>query len=262
MKSQSNTHTATRYGIGLAGVLLAVLVGVGLALTASAAPIADSPANVTLDDPQNEQIEVSLDFASATDATVELTDGEVIYETTSISGNAGETVATTLGTGSASAGDYQLAIDSPDASNVILNSSAIVKTTTLNVTDAANQSVIVDAVFAGGTDANATVTVTDSTDTTVMTDTIEYIDSQHEDGATLTRSYNASDGLVADDLTVAIATSPASAYDAAYATVESGTGTGGGLIGGEIAGQDTTVAIAAVLVIGGVGYYGRENGWF
>jgi len=260
MQLKPNTHTTARYGIGLAGILLAVLLGVGLvAMGVTAAPVGDSPYNVSLDDPQNEEIGVTLDFAAATDATVELTDGDVIYETTTISGNTSASpITTTLGTGSASADDaLQLTVDSPSAGDVSITETTIIKTTTVNVTDAANETLVVDAAFAGGQDANATVSVTDSAGTDLMSDTIAYTDSQHEDGATLTREYNASDGIVADDLSVEIAV-PVSAYDAAYATVESGGGSGGGLIGG----QDSEVVIVAVVVIGGVGYYGRENGWF
>jgi len=258
MQIQSHDTNAKRYGIALAGVALAVLLAIGLATTATAAPVGDSPLNVTLEDPANEQIDVTLDFAAATDATVDLTDGDVIYDTTTITGSAGGTQTLTLGTGAADAGDYQIALDSPDATNVTVNQTAITKTVDVNVTDAANETVVVDAVFAGGQNASTTVTMTDSTGATVVTDTIDYLDSQHDSGATLTREYNASDGVVADNLTVAIATSPAAAYEAAYAQL--GGDTTGGLLGGTIAGQDSSVVLAMIVLLGG-GYYARREEW-
>lgn len=260
MKIQSTTTNARRYGIAFAGLMLALLAIGALAMGVSAADVS-TVQDITLDDPANESIEVSLDFSSATDATVNLTDGTTVYDSTTVSGNATTSpVTATLGTGSASNGTYSIDVDSPNATAVSINSTTLVRSVpSIDVTDAANETLVVDTGFASASDATASVTVEDGTGTELFNDTLAYTASEHDDDqATLTREYNASDGLVAmTDGTVTVEYAPASAYEAAYATVDDGTDSG--LFGGTIAGQDTEVALGGLLVLGLGGYYARQE---
>ncbi|QGN05841.1 hypothetical protein Hrd1104_00070 [Halorhabdus sp. CBA1104] len=250
-----------RYGIGLAAVMLAVLVGVMMiTMGASAAGVATH--NVSLDDPANESIEVSLHFTASTEATVELTDGSVVYDSTTVSGNTSiSPVTASLNPGAADGDtDLSIAIDSPDAANVAVNSTAIVKTVPVTVDDAANETLAVDVEFGGNENATTTIDVTDSTGSELLNDSVSYT-ANASDETLQTREFTASDGLVEGELTVTVATSPSSAYEAVYIQAGDGSTSGGGLIGGDIAGQNPKVAIVGVLVLVGGGYYAREEGW-
>jgi len=263
MQIQSH-DTARRTGIAIAGLALAVLLAVGLAAAAATAPIA-------VDDPTNQTVAADLNITNVGDNTatsadinvsLETSDGTVAAEQTlsSVTAPTNDTVTFTMDT--LAAGDYVVVANSSDSANVgvSVETSQITTTAPVTVEDAGNETLLVDAGFASDTDATATVVVTDETSNELLRDTITYTASEFDDNATLlTREYNATDGLADGNLTVSVETSPASAYDGAYAQVSDGSTDG--LLGGTIAGQDAPVAIVGGLVVLGGLYYAREEDW-
>lgn len=252
----------TRFGLATGAVLIvAVLAIAAVGLGAAAVQSYD----ITTDDSSNESIDVSLDFAATTDATVALDNSNgTTIDSTTLSGTTGDTLSTTLDPANATAGEtLNLSITATDEANVTVNSTSLTKAVGgLNVTNATTDTLAVDVGFNSSTTANATLTVTDGTGATVLTDTISYDPSNYVDSsATLSREYNDTDGLTADsNLTAEVTIDDPTAYDSAYAQVEEPTTTGGGLFGGgDILGQDPVVALAGVLVIGGAYKYAREE---
>lgn len=237
----------------LATLMLATLAIVGLTATGGAAVATEQ---VTIDDPVNDTVEVDVDYSSAVDATVELVDDSgTVVDSQTISGSANTTETFTVS--ASEAGDYSVNLTTTGTdSDVTISETRLIAERAVSVTDAGNETVAVDVDFIGETNATADIELTDSADTVLYTDTVEY--DATSDTTIHTVEINDSDGLVDGDLTASIAVNPGSAYAGAYATVED---PDSGLFGGSIAGQDTTVVIAAALVLGGVGYYAREGGY-
>jgi|GEM_PF-2570639 len=240
----------------LATLMLATLAIVGLSMAGGAAVATEQ---VTIDDPANDTVEVDVDYASSLtsdiNATVELvgSDGTVVDSQTIASQNATETFTVSA----SEAGDYTVDVTSEDEANTTLAATRLVAERAVSVEDAGNETVYVDVGFQGEDNATADITLMDSSGTELYTDTVEY--DAATDETTHMVAINESDGLTAGDLTAQVATNPASAYTSAYAGLEEPNT--GGLIGGTIAGQDTTIVLVVVLVLGGVGYYAREEGW-
>jgi len=237
----------------LATLMLATLAIVGLSMAGGAAVATEQ---VTIDDPTNDSVEVDVDFSAGVDATVELiNDSGDAVDSQTITGTSGATETFTVAADSA--GDYTVNLTTTGTdSDVAINETRLIAERAVSVEDAGNETVYVDAVFQGETNATADIELTDSAGTVLYTDTVEY--DATTDETTHTLAINESDGLTAGDLTASVATSPASAYTSAYAGLEE---PDSGLFGGTIAGQDTSIVLVVVLVLGGVGYYAREEGW-
>lgn len=260
----SDTIPSTRR-IGLVAIALVALVaGAGLVSAAASGTIA-------VDDPDNQTVAVDVNSTNIGDDTVtsadltislETADGTVADEQTitSVSAPSSETVTFSMDT--LAADEYTVVANSSDSTNVGVEiaETRLTETMTVDVEDAGNETLVVDAGFASASDATASVTVADGTGTELFTDSIAYTAADHDDDmATVTAEYNESDGLVAmTDGTVTVEYAPASVADTAYATVDDGSSS---LFGGTIAGQDTEVAVGGLLVLGLGGYYSRREGW-
>ncbi len=241
----------------LATLMLATLAIVGLTATGGAAVATE---NVTIDDPANDTVEVDVDYSSSLtsdiNATVELVnDNGTVVDSQMILGSPGTTETFTVS--ASEAGDYTVDVTSEDETNTTLAATRLVAERAVSVEDVGNETVYVDVGFQGEDNATADITLMDSSGTELYTDTVEY--DATTDETTHMVAINESDGLTAGDLMAQVATNPASAYTSAYAGLEEPNT--GGLIGGTIAGQDTTIVLVVVLVLGGVGYYAREEGW-
>jgi len=232
---------------------IAMLAVVGLTITGAAAVASQ---DVTIDDPSNDTVEVDVDFSSAVDGTVELinSSGSVVDSET-ISGSADATE--TFSVNASTAGDYSLNLTTTGSdSDVAINETRLIAERSVSVTDADNETVYVDLAFQGDSSATADIVLATDAGTTIDSRTVDY-DGTSEN-ATQTVEIDDSDGLLNDDYNLTATISSASAYESAYASVNDPS-SGGLFAGGEILGQDMGVAVAGLLVIGGVFYYAREE---
>ncbi|MCU4716808.1 hypothetical protein [Halapricum hydrolyticum] len=246
---QTNTKL---YGT-LAAIMLATLAIVGLTATGGAVVATE---NVTIDDPTNDTVEVDVDYSSSLtssiNATAELVNssGTVVDSQTISSMNATETFTLSA----SEAGDYEINVTAEDETNTTVAETRVVASRTATIEDATTETLTVDLGFQGSTNATATVNVTDSTGSSIYRTTVDYTGTD----TTKTLTLNDTDGLVNDTLTVTSTFNPASAYDGAYATVDDGSTDS--ILGGTIAGQDTGVVLAVVIVaILGYLYVRRED---
>lgn len=241
----------------LAALALVALLGVAT-LGAVSIVTAESAANqsVTLHDPANETLEVDVDFINATDATVNLenSSGSVVANTT-ISGNASETKTAVVVPGDVASGEYTINLTATSAADIALNETRLIATREASIDDAGNETLLVDLGFQRA-NASADVRVEDETGTLLFADTASY--DSTTDQNTISYEINETDGLVEGNLTANVTVNPAKSYDGAWATVEKPSDDGG-IFGGTIAGQDSTVAIAAVALLGGGAWYARRE---
>ena len=237
----------------VATLALAALAVLALTITGGAAVASQ---DVTIDDPDNDTVEVDVDYSAGVDATVELINGSGdVVDSQTITGTSGATE--TFSVSASNAGDYAVNLTTAGTeSNVSLNETRLIAERSVEVTDAANETVYVDLAFQGSSNATADIDVATDAGSTIATDTIEY--DATSDTSTYTMEVNESDGLIADTYTVTATVTSASAFEAAYATLEDPNASSG-FFGGEILGQDTSVAIAGLLVLGGGYYYAREE---
>ncbi|CCQ34321.1 hypothetical protein HLRTI_001518 [Halorhabdus tiamatea SARL4B] len=226
MKLNSKNGTTLRYGIGLGTLTLAlVLVGAIIAGAAAGAVATDT---IAVDDPGNQSVDVTLDFSAATNATVALESGETTYDSTTVSGSAGGTQTVTLSAATAPQGNVTLNVTATNETAVSVNQTTLVTERTVSVANATTETVDVDVAY----QANGTtdVTVLDDAGTTLLTDSMTY-DGSDDDGV-LSRSFNDSDGIQSGNLTVTLATSPATAHDSVAVDVSpvNDAQTGGGWV--------------------------------
>jgi hypothetical protein len=252
----------TRIGLGFAAVMVALTLLVAVLTTGGAAALLDSQ-EIHIDDPDNETVEATVDFSGSTDVTVNITNDVGEIDSQTLSGTDGDTLTATLDPSALDDSEnVTLHVDATDDTVASLNSTSLTKERTVEVTDAANETLTLDVSFASSTNASADVTVTDSADAELFTDSISYVADDYADNATtVTQTYHDSHGLLSANVTVSLTVHGASAYNAAYAQVnEESTTTSGGLLGGgDIFGQDPTVAAVVGLVLIGGFYYAREE---
>ncbi|WP_181687321.1 hypothetical protein [Halorhabdus salina] len=243
-----------RAGVGITCLGFALVLAIGMiAMSASAASVATQ--NVTVDAPDAQSVEVSLNFSASTDATVELLEGESLHATETVSGNSSASpVTVTLDPASADAGStLDLVVESPDAANVSIASVSLEKTLDLTIDDLQNESVVVDAEFVGDENATGEIAVENATGVTEFTETLNY--TADESGTLQFVEYNESAGLTEGDYTVSVSIAPASEYQSVYVSTTAG-GAGGGLLGTGFTASDDPLVLAAVgvLVLGGAGF--------
>lgn len=236
-----------------ASFLSLVLVAVAIAPAAGAI----TTDTITLDDPANETVDVDVDFSGSTSATVALedVDGTVVTSET-LSGASGDTLTASLSADFAAAGDYTLNVTAGDETVVSLNETRLTDTETVEVTDAGNETLAVEAGFHGQENATATVEIENETGSEILTDSIQYV---AEDGneTTIGAEYNGSD-LMTGNLTVSITTTPASAYTGGWAAIadDSPTGVGGMIPAG---GPSIPEAVGLVALFGLLAVFGFRS---
>ncbi|ACV10983.1 hypothetical protein Huta_0798 [Halorhabdus utahensis DSM 12940] len=244
----------THIGMILAASLLSLVLVVVAIAPAAGALTTDT---ITLDDPANETVEVDLDFSGSTSATVALedSDGSVVTSET-LSGASGDTLTASLSAGYATPGNYTLNVTATDETVVSLNETRLTDTETVEVTDAGNETLAVEAGFEGSENATATVSIENESGSEILTDSIQYVaDGGNE--TTIGAEYNGSD-LVTGNLTVSITTTPATAYTGGWATIADDTGQGAGAIIPE-GGPSIPEAVGLVALIGLLGLFGLRS---
>lgn len=234
-------------------VTIAIVVGV-LALAAvgvTGAAVLDS--SITIDDPDLEHAEVSVTFNGSANASIVATDingTEVFNET--VSGSANETIVREIHVNDS--GDYSVTVsegnttdgvDIEDATVEVV-SRTLLEETTLNVTDPANESIMVDVAFEG--DETATIEVVNAdTNTTVETLTID-----GTEGDLLTREIAVSNE---SNYTTTVTTlGNESAFGEVYVSLGGGaTGGGGFTVAGASIDPSVGIAIVALALLIGAG---------
>lgn len=226
---------------GWIALTVALLALVGIAVAGLAAGEAIETADVTIDDPDNQTVEVHLDFSGLAEVDIELLDeDDEIADNTTVSEDSG-THEVVLSVDEA--GDYTLNVTADEPDNVDVTQTLHVSDHEVEVTDAGNETVVVDIDFA--MNASATITIYDEADSQINQTEVD-----NEDGeALLTTEFTDEDGIVDGNLTVTVSVSPAEAYEAVYVEVDDGSG----FFGGTIFGQDVSTVLV-VVVLAGVGW--------
>lgn len=240
-------------GIATALILLAI-VGVGSMLVAGAV----TEETVTLEDPENETVEVDLEFSGSADATVALedSDGSTVVDE-EVSGSDGDSETASLSAGFASPGDYLLNVTADSESDVSVDETRMIATTdVVEIEDAGNESMTVDVGINSSSNATAEITVEDDSDAEVLRETLDYVAADHSDNETLLSStYNDSDDLTEGNLTATVEVVDAAAYDGVWASGPSDDllGGAGGMVPEDLTTTEIALgAIVAVLVVAGL----------
>ncbi|WP_436934988.1 hypothetical protein [Halovenus marina] len=231
-------NTLKSVGIGLAG--LAALFALVMAVFSGGAGAQMLDTNISVDQPDNQQLEVDVSFSGDTSVDVNLTSDGSVVESTTVSGTSGQTQTGTLDLTGVSAGDYSLVVTDDASASLSETRMITTQTNALNVSQ--NDTVAVDVEFDATETTTATVEWqqnTSSNTTTINFDPVEY-----EDGSGMkTVKWDAGeDGPV----NVTVTTSPAAGYEAMWVSDDSGFLGGGGIIGG--AGQTELVAFGVVIL--------------
>lgn len=226
-------------------VLLVAVFGFALATSASAAMY---EGNVTADQPDNQTVEVDVDFSADTTVDAELVrDGSTVVETT-IDGadgvETGELDLTGLGTG-----EFELVVS--DDADATLAETRMVTYQEAAVNATQNETILVDVEFAADELTEAHVQFEQGTETNATT--LEFDPVEAEDGQGIeTAEWDAeTDGYV--DVTVE--TEPATSYEAMWVSIDSGFFGGSGIVAG--ASRNQILGFLAV-VLGLVAAYNRD----
>ena len=212
--------------VGLCAVLLLALIAIGgvtAVLTAG---------NISADQPDNQQLEVDLDYSGGTTVDVNLSkDGTVVASTmdSASSSTASPQTAVVDMTGLA-AGYLNLSVEGADESNVSVAETRMVteQTDALNMT--ANETYTVDVEFEAVETTNATVEYIDDTGTVLNSTTLTFDPIDYEDGTgIMTAEYTPSSDYNFTDIRVT--TDNAYGYEAVYVFDDSGGVAGGGFLG-------------------------------
>ena len=218
--------TMARKHLLLTAVLALALVG---AAGIGAAVLTEG--TISADQPDNQQLEVDLDYSGGTTVDANLSkDGTVVASTTDSASSATASPQTAVVdmTGLA-AGYLNLSVSAADESNVSVAETRIVteQTDALNMT--ANETYTVDVEFDAVETSNATVEYIDDTGTTINTTTLTFDPIDFEDGSgIMTAEYEPSTDHNFTDIRVT--TENAYGYEAVYVYGD-GTVAGGGLFG-------------------------------
>ncbi|MFC7057242.1 hypothetical protein [Halovenus salina] len=233
--------------------LVAALAAVVLTGGATAA-LVDS--NVTVDDPNNQTVEVDVSFSGSTDATAELTEGSSVVESATVSGSSGATETVTLNADGIQSGTYGIDVTATDESVVSLSETTLIthRPSMLNLSK--DETVTVDVEFSSADDASAVVELSQH-GTTLGSETLNWFyTSAGDESGVKTAEIAVNQNVEAANITVE--TSPSNAHSQVWVSGDddtSGGVLGGGAIGG--ASQDQLIGFVAV-VVGLVLVYQRD----
>jgi hypothetical protein len=227
-------------------VAAGLLLIAGLVVAIGAATAILTSGTVTSDQPQNQTVEVDLEFIDGgTTADVELSrDGTVVQSETVTESTATTTTASLPLTGLAE-GDFSLDVTGADESNVSVADTRMVtkQTEVLDVNE--NDSVAVDVGFDAQEVTNASVAITSDTGTTLRDETVSFDPIEFE-GGTGYKTVEWTPSSNYENVTVTVETSPVYGHDAVYSVIDGDGGATGGVIGG--AGRTEMIGFAIIVV--------------
>jgi len=232
-----------RHKTQLLALLVAILAVIGAGI--GAATLTDD--SVSLDQPDNQHVEVDLDYSGDATTTVNLSkDGTTVLSATNTSSTVGNVSIDTTGLDT---GDYNLSVTADDESNVSIDETRIVteQTDVWNMT--ANETYTVDVYYDAQQVTNATVEFLDDSGTVLNSTTLSFDPVEYADGSgVLTAEFTPSSDYNFTD--VRVATDPASGYDSMF-TVDLGGIVGGGGSGG-LFGASSEQVLGFALLLGGL----------
>lgn len=198
--------------------LLAVGIALGLVLVGGFASAQLTETTVTADQPDNQTVEADLTFSgTGTTATAELSRDGTVVASENVTGSGTDNLTAAVDMTGLQADDYNLSISATDESNVSVDTTRMRthQTDALNVTE--NETVQVDVGFVAEQQTNATVEISQGSQT-LNTTTLQFDPVDADDGAgveTLTW-----ESTTSGYLNVTVETTPASGYNSV--TVQSG----------------------------------------
>lgn len=256
MNVKPSSHPKVRLAVGV----LALLIGFGAVFGMISLPVAGSDldanndTSVHLDDPANDTVAVDVNYTEPVDATVALTqsDGTVI-ESQTITGEAGNVSTFELHADYLTSGDYEINFSSPDTANVTVEETRLISERSVWVSDADNQTLLVDIEYSGDDSATTDIDFVDEFSNRIDLGTQAYTTS---DETVQTHEFNASDGVADGDGTVIVSTSEATEMDSAFGSVQDAEDDS--IVSGGITDTETTKMIAVVLIVLGGAVVYRE----
>ena len=229
--------------LAVVGTILAIS-GVVLVIGGASAVLSDG--TVTSDQPENQTVEVDLDFSGGgTTVDANLTRDGTVVQSETVTETTDTTTTATLPLTGLDEGDFSLDVTGADESNVTVTDTRMVteQSDVLNVS--ANDSVAVDAGFDADQVTNATVTITDDTGTVQRDEEVSF-DPVEAEGGTGYKTVEWTPSSDYGNVTVTIETAPVFGHDAVYSVIESDSGGTGGIIGG--AGQTEMIGFTVLIV--------------
>ena len=225
-----------------AGLLL--IAGALLAIGAASAIL--SSGTVTSDQPENQTVEVDMDFSGAATADVEIVSDGTVVQSDSVTGASGESHTVSVPMTGLASGDFELNVTADDETVVDVTETRMVteQTDVLDVTE--NDTVAVDVGFDAEAVTNASVTIIDDSGTTQRDETVSFDPIEYENGdGYKTVEWTPSSNY--ENVSVTVETNPVYGHDAVYSVVESNEGATGGILGGA---SDTEMIGFAAVVVG------------
>jgi len=242
--------------VALLGAILLVAVAVGYT----------SPSkSVTLDDPDNQTINTTVNFINndsdpgySPSLSFRLQNESGVVATETISANSETTKTLSLSTAGLDSGVYGAVINSSSLNRAQVNSSPSIRTTKeAYIANETTDSLGVNLAFNGSREATSFVTVETDAGVEIINRSVSYLPSQHSSNEwTKSMLFNESDGIETGNLTVTATVDNASLYRGLSVSDSSD---GGGLLTGTIGGQDTSIALAGLAVIAGIILYFRRE---
>jgi len=234
-----------------AGLLL--IAGLVVAIGAATAILTNG--TVTSDQPENQTVEVDMDFSGAATADVEIVRDGTVVQSDSVTGASGESHTVSVPMTGLASGDFELNVTADDETVVDVTETRMVteQADVLDVTE--NDSVAVDVGFDAQEVTNASVTITSDTGTTLRDETVSFDPIEYE-GGTGYKTVEWTPSSNYENVTVTVETSPVYGHDAVYSVIDGDGGATGGLIGG--AGRTEMIGFA-IIVVGLVVAVSREQ---
>ena len=234
-----------------AGLLL--IAGLVVAIGAATAILTNG--TVTSDQPENQTVEVDMDFSGAATADVEIVRDGTVVQSDSVTGASGESHTVSVPMTGLASGDFELKVTADDETVVDVTETRMVteQADVLDVTE--NDSVAVDVGFDAQEVTNASVTITSDTGTTLRDETVSFDPIEYE-GGTGYKTVEWTPSSNYENVTVTVETSPVYGHDAVYSVIDGDGGATGGVIGG--AGRTEMIGFA-IIVVGLVVAVSREQ---
>ena len=236
-------------------VAAGLLLIAGLVVAIGAATAILTSGTVTSDQPENQTVEVDMDFSGAATADVEIVRDGTVVQSDSVTGASGESHTVSVPMTGLASGDFELNVTADDETVVDVTETRMVteQTEMLDVTE--NDTVAVDVGFDAQEVTNASVTITSDTGTTLRDETVSFDPIEYE-GGTGYKTVEWTPSSNYENVTVTVETSPVYGHDAVYSVIDGDGGATGGVIGG--AGRTEMIGFA-IIVVGLVVAVSREQ---